>query len=224
MPLSLGPYLAGLWRYTLAFNPTWGLYTRTPVGRSEEWRAPTWSWASATDKVTWWNNRPPLTRENFITVVDAGVIAIGDDVTGQIRSGELRIRGRGLTGMLFYCSSRHESTYRHQSLWRSPEISVTFSWGLRTLFVDLTSDKSDDHDVRSQVYWDYWIEGPGPHRVSDSSFILFFKIETVSRTGRDTTMNWLLLKCSTQDCEAFERIGLLEFRVPIEDSLIYSDE
>jgi hypothetical protein len=91
MPLSLGPYLAGLWRYTLAFNLTWGLYTTTLVGRSEDWRAPTWSWASATDKVTWWNNRPPLTRENVITVVDAGVIAIGDDVTGQIRSGELRI-------------------------------------------------------------------------------------------------------------------------------------
>ncbi|KAJ4985659.1 hypothetical protein SVAN01_08834 [Stagonosporopsis vannaccii] len=108
MPSIMGSYLAGHWSAALIHSLTWFnvfQVKRPPV--QYEWRAPTWSWASSHQKIMWSQDSPRLCH-NLCTLLNAEVVPIGDDVTGQLKSGQLVIRGKLLAGKLRQRKNKHD--------------------------------------------------------------------------------------------------------------------
>jgi hypothetical protein len=92
-------YYAGLWEDTLCYDLLWGSELRKR-GRSPEYRAPSWSWASAQGYIRW----PPLSlmanHQVEVVIVMVETIPAGNDPLGEIASGKLILIGLCLTGMI----------------------------------------------------------------------------------------------------------------------------
>lgn len=98
-------YLAGLWSRTLVDDLCWRTYG--PKGQLQEWRAPSWSWASVDSHVQWDEgklnrkdiNRGPRNYGDRTYVADVDVIAceivpMQEDQLGEVQSGFLTVRGK----------------------------------------------------------------------------------------------------------------------------------
>ena len=89
-------YLAGLWKSNLAQDLLWQrqiefFHTDPTRGRPQEWRAPSWSWASINGPVNQNHNMGLVSR---IKLIDYECIPLSDDMTGQIRSAWIVLQGR----------------------------------------------------------------------------------------------------------------------------------
>ncbi|UKZ46221.1 hypothetical protein TrVGV298_000422 [Trichoderma virens] len=89
-------YLAGIWRSTLMEGLLW--YVRAPLSkprpRGEDWRAPSWSWASI-DSPSGLGFIAPATRfsKSFDGKIEAAECVIaGQDDFGQVTSGFIRLK------------------------------------------------------------------------------------------------------------------------------------
>jgi hypothetical protein len=84
-------YLAGLWEGSLIKDLGW-LVKRTslPAHRARPWRAPSWSWASSTGSVGFWEGDG---YANIAEVHSASCTVGGCDPTGEVRSGYLLVSG-----------------------------------------------------------------------------------------------------------------------------------
>ncbi|KAL7945483.1 heterokaryon incompatibility domain-containing protein [Trichoderma barbatum] len=89
-------YLAGIWRSTLMEGLLW--YVRAPLSRprprGEDWRAPSWSWASI-DSPSGLGFIAPATRfsKSFEGKIEAAeCVVAGQDDFGQVTSGFIRLR------------------------------------------------------------------------------------------------------------------------------------
>jgi hypothetical protein len=213
MPDKMGPYLAGLWRNTLASNLTWYVPGFDPEKmRAGEWRAPSWSWASNAAQIGWtsvdWHrySRNTDTRSTYITVLDAKVSTIGDDATGEITSGEIHIRGRGLLG-----------TLNVQTEYRSASVHLQRADGLIMSVSKIGVHDAEGHHQdlyyksSPEMFWDYDFISSGQRHIPSGTEILVMRIEKF--TNKEATWDrsaWLILKHSSRDLDAFERIGLLQ--------------
>jgi hypothetical protein len=211
VPPKLGSYLAGLWRHTLASNLTWYVLDDEPMARHKEWHAPTWSWASSTRPIGWTNidwhrsSRDRATCVTYITVVNAKVSAIGDDVTGEIKSGEILIRGRGLFGQAHYSEQRPFSEFCLDL--RCPDGRQLVISRSET---DTSCQVPDFPEPCSlEVFLDYDFTAAGQYRVPNGAEILAMRIEKYSFKAQTRSV-WLLLKYCSHDSDSFERIGILQ--------------
>jgi hypothetical protein len=210
----LGSYLAGLWSNTLIPHLAWrSVYISWSAqsNRPKEWRAPTWSWASTTANIIWIDPRQrtfdlDLKISTFITVVDCTVVAKGEDNTGELVSGELKIRGRCVRGTLSY-------TANFRSPWYGDHVFPEARPGL-VLRLDEAGTDGEGQMICSSPYisWDYFIKAPGLYHVADGSDVIVVKIEEV--IGRYVaTSQWLILRPAQGCSNTFERIGLLTIEV-----------
>jgi hypothetical protein len=215
VPDKMGPYLAGIWRNTVDSNLSWYVPGPLSGSRLEEWRAPSWSWASSAEPVEWPNItwlrflEAPFTAVTYIAVLDVKVSTIGDDATGQITSGELLIRGRGLFGTLQPPDS--EKTFHLASL----ELHSVDGPTIIDVTVDAIQYRESlpKSEWRPKIYWDYNIAGVGTDQVLFGTKLLALRIEKFTgKTNLVELTTWLLFKHCSQDLDAFERIGLLEVR------------
>jgi hypothetical protein len=92
-------YLAGLWRRTLLEELIWVADDEHPGSslrfRPNEYRAPSWSWASLEGRVSYYECLPSSHESgcHWASVVDAQVTPISSK-TGQVSGGLLKISGR----------------------------------------------------------------------------------------------------------------------------------
>ena len=93
-------YVAGLWSRTLVDDLCWK--THSPRSQPEEWRAPSWSWASINSRVNW-NARGLSTEDGVfnrgmyaadIDVIACETVPIQEDQLGGVKSGFLTIQGK----------------------------------------------------------------------------------------------------------------------------------
>jgi hypothetical protein len=84
-------YLAGLWRRNLPKDLLWQV-REDEVGaqRPDRYRAPSWSWASVDGRILYQSS---WTGQDRITVLNAQVSLRSEDLTGQVKAGEIRLRG-----------------------------------------------------------------------------------------------------------------------------------
>jgi hypothetical protein len=86
-------YLAGLWRSRILTELLW----RVPYDarRPLEYRAPTWSWASLDSNIDHYPSLHPRWENgrDGCTVLEAQVVGLGSDTTGQVKGGHLRVLG-----------------------------------------------------------------------------------------------------------------------------------
>lgn len=84
-------YLAGLWRRSLLEDLLWEV-RGDGVGaqRPDRYRAPSWSWASVDGRISY---QSPRIGQDRITVLNAAVSLRSVDLTGQVKAGEIRLRG-----------------------------------------------------------------------------------------------------------------------------------
>ena len=109
-------YLAGLWRHKLETQLLWSASRCT---RPETYRAPSWSWASVDGSIT--PNPVSDARQIALAeVVDAGVELAGENPTGQVNQGFVRLRGY-LATMTLRMSTEHSFT-EHLSLLNGEEL------------------------------------------------------------------------------------------------------
>ena len=87
-------YLAGLWRHDIVAGLLW--YVIFGARRPDRYRAPSWSWASIDGAVAYSRLPDPI---SLITVVHAEVSLQSANTTGQVKDGEIRIRGDIHTGL-----------------------------------------------------------------------------------------------------------------------------
>lgn len=104
-------YVAGLWKGDLCRGLLWFPRYRN-MARPKRWRAPSWSWASTLNPVTYnpEDHLPQRTvEETYATVVDVECLAVGAEATGEIYSGRLTLRGPTLTATV--TEVKQESVY-----------------------------------------------------------------------------------------------------------------
>jgi hypothetical protein len=89
-------YLAGIWRSDLERQLLWKVPSNGTATRSEEYRAPSWSWASMNGVIltTW----APRDCHVLVNLVDVRVDLADKDHFGGVVSGVLRLQGRLLKG------------------------------------------------------------------------------------------------------------------------------
>jgi len=84
-------YLAGLWLEDLPWLLCWRAFSWTFEKRSEVYCAPTWSWASLATPVIWDFNI--FDTRSKIEVINNYTVPQGQDQLGQVRSGNIALRG-----------------------------------------------------------------------------------------------------------------------------------
>jgi hypothetical protein len=93
-------YLAGLWESSLLDDLLWHV-SGDEVDRPQEWRAPSWSWASTNSTISYSLCKPVT----WIEVVEAICRPVGADPTGSLGSGFLKLKASLLRGSLVYDTS-----------------------------------------------------------------------------------------------------------------------
>ncbi|KAH5056934.1 hypothetical protein HBI23_072210 [Parastagonospora nodorum] len=209
-PPTMGQYLAGLWCETLVVGLNWSAVDPENHLRPKEWRAPTWSWASVmgplyTDSL----DREKSSRMPSIKVIDAKTTSKGTDPTGELSSGELLIRGRGVKMQVVH-GSGSDRTGSFYGSYRGPSLSLLHG-----------NEALERSNEVFRTSWDYAIAAPGPDHVPDGSEVIMVKIlEEVHNLGtllRESLIgsrfpvesSWLILQSNKHEPEAFERLGIV---------------
>jgi hypothetical protein len=161
--------------------------------------------ASTTAEVAWQHLlQRAISRISCITIIDAIVFPVGDDATGQLLSGETRVRGRGIVCKIDHDGDKDRFSSKQQkgqfSLAVNSKLFGSHGAFATSWYYSLSPSKSE------RVYWDRWIKEPGLHYIPNGSQIVIFKIETFSRKRHDGVSYCLMLKRSTQHLGAFELI------------------
>ncbi len=94
-------YLAGLWRQQLLSGLIWttrnGLQANgEPTYRPDAYRAPSWSWASVEGSIEMFPEAVPQEERwvELCQVLEAKTSPLGEDTTGQVSGGSIKLRGR----------------------------------------------------------------------------------------------------------------------------------
>ncbi len=92
-------YLAGLWERYLGHQLLWWVSrpmsanNGNPCSRPNKYRAPSWSWASINGNVIPGGGGRDSEWKFMPSLLEAYITAVGNDTTGQVANGWLRIRG-----------------------------------------------------------------------------------------------------------------------------------
>ncbi|KAF2823808.1 hypothetical protein CC86DRAFT_384355 [Ophiobolus disseminans] len=107
MSLSMGTYLAGHWETSSAQSLLWRVAEVTTKPRPVEWRAPSWSWASVDQPISW----QFLDAKICFTVVKSATVPRCFDPTEQLLSGAIVARGQCLKATIVYVN-QHDGSPR----------------------------------------------------------------------------------------------------------------
>jgi hypothetical protein len=206
-PPCMGKNLAGLWRKTLLIGLTWSSLVCGTSLRPKEWRAPTWSWASVSGNVVWpyWHEEASYKRIASVTIVGATTKPKGPDPTGELHSGKLTIRGRGVLGRVVHPGPNDREPHLKSDT--GPSLSFLCDHK-EELFQYCSRSPSSSYATK----WDYAIAAQGPDHVPDGAEIIIVKLlddTSVEMSPLDCQSCWLILRtCIQGDTNTFERIGL----------------
>jgi hypothetical protein len=84
-------YYAGLWEDTLISDLLWIVHIRDPI-KPREYRAPSWSWASAGGYVNWLSVLD-IELRNEASIISVETTPAGDDPLGEVTAGMLKLKG-----------------------------------------------------------------------------------------------------------------------------------
>ncbi|KAE9364062.1 HET-domain-containing protein [Stipitochalara longipes BDJ] len=89
-------YIAGLWRKDLPCQFLWRPFTEDGILiPTKDYRAPSWSWACVDGLIDCSPDRSPKNGDTtLVKIIDFPRTALGDDPTGEVSSGLLRLAGR----------------------------------------------------------------------------------------------------------------------------------
>lgn len=108
-----GTYLAGLWRRCLPSQLLW--HYDSPGTSPSRYRAPSWSWASVNPQTDRGLEAGRFYDEGILAeVVETNIESLGQDTTGQVTGGYLRIRGPLCTAQ--YQPRKETDISRHSRL------------------------------------------------------------------------------------------------------------
>lgn len=154
VPKYMGRYMAGLWEKTLVHGLCWQIWLERGE-KPKQWRAPSWSWASVSNRVVW-NSHLLSDSEACAKLCSAMTVPVGEDPTGQLTYGEVILYGQAVWGETREITKHREGAdvivivQTETSFWSfSPQWDVRFESKdvKRVLLVRL---------VVSSV-WQYWI-------------------------------------------------------------------
>jgi hypothetical protein len=123
-------YYAGLWEDSLVGDMLW--YCPRPCIRPQNFRAPTWSWASVNGQVTYQKAAAKI----LATVLSVRTLPVGKSALGELHGGSLEIRGLGFRALLLDQSSngtcyltlpQDSETYRLRSYY--PDVQNEYRHG-----------------------------------------------------------------------------------------------
>ena len=90
--ISLDEYCAGLWRRQLRRELLWSTYPLIKVLKPAVWRAPSWSWASVNNRITF-ERMPPTNAQPLGEIIECSVTPKAAKAPfGEVREGSLRIK------------------------------------------------------------------------------------------------------------------------------------
>jgi len=102
-PYRSGQYLAGLWEDSLLLDLLWQVEEGDVLAKPDEWRAPSWSWASVDSGITYASrsdSTPHITQHHVQSehlfrcrVLGALRKPVGLNDFGEVSNGQLRIEG-----------------------------------------------------------------------------------------------------------------------------------
>jgi hypothetical protein len=181
-------YLAGLWKRNLAQDLLWQrqvefFHTEPARGRPQEWRAPSWSWASINGPV---NQNHSMSLHSQIELVDHQCIPLSDDITGQISSAWIIVRGR-VVSVNIERTLVHDSTRQRDRLEGFRHLVQRVPGGEAHGFIP------DEHAARFDLQKEYFCLHIANREEKGFSHQLF-----------------LVLRKSAEDPKAFERIGVFD--------------
>lgn len=199
-------YLAGIWKHSLPETLIWNL--RDSGRRPSLYRAPSWSWASVDGRAniqTTWEGGPAVW---FASVIDAGVVPVGEDDTAEVQSGFVSLRGPlpfaevstvdrgfgvqpGIRQEDWYIKSLRGSQDNDQGVIsledfsKNDEHTVTMAWGVGFDTVEDITKQFFCLPIRAQPWGEVWdVAGLALARQDDASDV-YRRIGTVYFYVRD---------------------------------------
>jgi hypothetical protein len=97
--LHRGEYLVGMWRTSLREDLLW--YSETHP-RPKKYCAPSWSWASVRYGIGFLKNTMNVVISDQFSIEEVYCTLVGDDPTGRVTGGVLRLEGKTCSGTLSY--------------------------------------------------------------------------------------------------------------------------
>ncbi|KAF7532425.1 hypothetical protein G7054_g7944 [Neopestalotiopsis clavispora] len=87
-------YLAGLWKNSIIGDMCWYLDDYIPTrGRPDKWCAPTYSWASVRERVTYGKKSSIKNSFNYAQLIRSSTVLAGPHPMGEVLSGSVVLRG-----------------------------------------------------------------------------------------------------------------------------------
>lgn len=124
-------YLAGLWRRNLLEDLLWDvLPIEVRAQRPDRYRAPSWSWASVDGRISYWGSS---TGQDRITVINAEVSLQSVDFTGQVKAGEIRLRGNLCEGRFLGRQGVFCHVIDKPTVYVTPDVVSAYPIGTETL-------------------------------------------------------------------------------------------
>ncbi|KAH7392952.1 heterokaryon incompatibility protein-domain-containing protein [Pyrenochaeta sp. MPI-SDFR-AT-0127] len=202
-------YVAGLWKETLITDLVWSVERPKHARRCEEWRAPTFSWASVEHKTArssisydcmtflekgLENSTPRRCRTDmYASVVETKCVLRGSDPAGKLVAGHIILSGTLIQATLRYLESSRQ--------WKIAFLdgeTLSYSSFLKDYDLRQSDDEFKDGDTVYclKLIGSSWI----PAHVS-GEYLLYIVLRKITRSLKPA-------QGVTNECN-FERIGLL---------------
>lgn len=175
-------YLAGVWEKTLLDDMLWEAW-ESVTDRPQQWRAPTWSWASVDSFIGYGLDTP----FEGIKILQTNCTPVNDPF-GEVVSASLKLKTVLFTGCLRYEPQKDR-----------------FGGERYTVYVDGFESRPIDQD--------YNLSKPGQYHVEPDSEIFFMIAGHVVGSRGSREFHGLILRRVGQmeDFDAYERIGKMKF-------------
>ncbi|KAH0534062.1 hypothetical protein FGG08_007341 [Glutinoglossum americanum] len=176
-------YLAGLWEDGLPLDLLW--YTAHPSRRSQEWRAPTWSWASIDSPIGFISMRKD-DASNHCAIIQAECTPLGPDSFGEVSSGCITLSGHLVPAILRASPLRtDEAREREQEV--KPNLEIP----------------SPCHVIETHFDW-LW--------PAEQACTPYQPVHYLAIASNSMIQYGLVLSCVDATTKAFERIGIATVR------------
>lgn len=177
-------YVAGIWEDFVHLGLVW--HVNAWNERPKQWRAPTWSWASAKGPVTTIMKGLSEGLSPTAEVVDISSTPVGSDAYGEISGAHIVLKGPVIFTKVRHKEYKGEARYRHE----------------HAVGLDFLDGKA------GRVYSDYDVVADGPRQLSPGADVACLFV----CQGGDPKDCFFLVLRSVQGADSyrtFERIGLL---------------
>lgn len=191
-------YLAGLWRRHLPYHMLWSRRKEGGLGTEPMiYIAPSWSWASVQAPVTLQPVTDGVNEEILVEILEAETYTLGEDVTGSVFGGYIKLRGFLRRAECAVWPRRRR--YADRSIMDRTKLAMTPSGGPAEIIVwpDETDMFGAQDDMRETVYC--------------------LPIQMWQNDKGDRCTEGLILKQMDFDPNAFKRMGKFKISVGAKD-------